>query len=90
MIIDLNRYRHVIKPILKQWVENYPDRDKFEVLETVAQMNSCPLIAVAFYLEELYGQTDKLDKYIARLIDYYQVEVINKKEKENDGSRTCG
>jgi hypothetical protein len=79
MILDLNKYRRVIKPLVESYITRTPDADKCEDLTLIAQSTGCHILAVGYYMGELFGFSEELKAKIGRLQTYYhEVEVINK------------
>ena len=80
MTLDLNRYRHVIKPIVKLTIERDPGLDKPETLQLIAQATNCHIVAVGHYMAELYGMTPELQRKIAMLVSFYHIDSIINQE----------
>ena len=79
MILDLDRYRRVIKPLVKLHIQRNSEVDKGKELTTIAQSTECHILAVAYFMEELFGKTEELTAKIESLQKFYHhVEVINK------------
>lgn len=76
MTIDLNRYRRNIKPIIEAFVTREPTADKNELIGRIALATTCPIIAVCYYMSELYGMSPELKAFIGRLVDFYKVDTI--------------
>lgn len=74
-MIDLNTYRHSCKPQIKAWCDARPDKVPADMLSEIALATSCPLIAVGYYIQELYGPNVTLDTTIQRLIKWYNETV---------------
>lgn len=76
-IVDLNKYRHTLKPQIKAWIDYKEPEDLLREISMLSCVTSYPLIEVCYYTGELYGFTPELLKMIASLVAYYQVtEVI--------------
>lgn len=89
MTIDLERYRRVIKPLIKLYVERQTRTvTKSQVCGPLAIATNCPIIAVAHFVGELYGFDAELTGYIDRLVAFYKVDaVINQEQNiEHGGS----
>lgn len=81
MIIDLNRYRRNIKPLVQYYVERNPDINKSDALTVVAGMTDCHIVAVGYYMAELFGMTEELRNSLDRLEKFYNYPiVVNKQE----------
>lgn len=79
MIIDLSKYRKVIKPIVKLFVDRNPDKDKCDIVGEIAIYTNCHIVAVCYYMAELYGMSEDLQKTKDSLEKFYKFpEVINK------------
>ncbi len=76
MTIDLNRYRRAIKPICKTWADREHKVPKHELCGSIAIATNCPIIAIGYYMSELYGMTEELQSFLTRLIAFYQVDDI--------------
>ncbi len=75
MIIDLNVYRRSILPQVKLWCDAKEGNPKDHIAD-ISLATSCPIVAVAYYVSELYGTTPELEEYIKKLVDFYHIDDI--------------
>lgn len=80
MIYDLNAYRHVVKPQVKDWLEARPDESQAEAIAKLGLFTSCPLVCICYFVEELQGKSESLTSLIDRLTKFYHVDSIIGKE----------
>jgi hypothetical protein len=85
MTLDLNTYRHSVKPVVKIFC----DRNKrdaanavpvHELLGRIAVATSCPIIAVGYYVGELYGFSDELNEKLRKLEEFYRIDSVTGKQ----------
>lgn len=88
MTIDLDRYRRTIKPIVKLFVERQVSKkSKSEIAGAISLATECPIIAVCYYMAELYGMDLELNTLLNALIAFYHVdEVVNQEEIYSHGN----
>jgi len=86
MILDLNRYRKTIKPLVKLHIARNPDSDLNMNLSMIAQSTSCHILAVSYYLGELFGFSEELESKIVRLQTFYHYVTVTNKEKQDDST----
>ncbi len=91
MIIDLDKTRKQ-KDWIKSMLDTKHQDDRYEQIGILAICAPCPVIAVCYYIGELYGFTPELDQKIQRLVDFYHIEkVINCEDKRATEVRSiCG
>ncbi len=76
MIIDLNRYRRVIKPLVKLYFDRNPDKDKNIAITEISNTTTCHIVAVGYYTAELYGMTEYLRSKLDMLEEFYRFPEI--------------
>ena len=79
MKLDLNTYRHSIKPTVKHYMESKPNEDKCYHLTIIAQATHCHIIIIGYFVAELYGMSPELRDRLDFLEKYYDYPtVLNK------------
>lgn len=84
MTIDLNLYRRVIKPIVKNFVNKNPTKDKDVIIGEVAIYTNCHIVAVAYFMAELFGMSEELQETTDKLEKFYRYPEVINKEPFND------
>lgn len=74
-MIDLNAYRHIVKPQVKAWVDARPDCSIVSSIGVLSLYTGCNIIAITYYLEELYGASEALIAYRHQLQVFYDETV---------------
>ena len=87
MKIDLDRYRRVIKPIVKNFVNKNPTKDKDVIIGEVAIYTNCHIVAVAYFMAELFGMSEELQETTNNLEKFYRFPEVTNKDKFYDGSQ---
>ncbi len=82
MIVDLSHYR-VNMPAVQRFCDlRLGDLGVERCMTELAITTSCPCIVIAFYIGELYGFTDEVNRIIKRLTEFYGYTEI-KGRKDN-------
>ncbi len=79
MIYDLNLYRHSVLPLVRNWCDYKPDQKPHQLLGEIALITSCPIVVVACFIIELYGESPELTRQLKVLKTFYKVERIEGK-----------
>jgi hypothetical protein len=83
-IVDLNKYRTVLKPQLKAWIDYKQPDDLQRELSLFAAVTGFPLLELCYYTGELYGFSFELLAMITSLKKFYQVEQVIGEESPLD------
>jgi hypothetical protein len=75
MKIDLDRYRVNI-PFIEAMTKAKNEEGRIKEASILAVALHLPIIAVFYYLGELYGFTPELYKEINRLQEFYNVDLV--------------
>ena len=86
MILDLNRYRRVIKPLVKLHLARNEDKNICNELTIIAEATKCHILAVGHYVLELIGPNEELEAKVGRLQNYYHDVIVTNKEKQDDST----
>lgn len=76
MTIDLDLYRHTVKPLLVAALRNHPERPITDNISEVARGSYCPIIAVTCYAMEIVGKTVDLNNFLDSLKVFYRPDDI--------------
>jgi hypothetical protein len=77
MTINLDHYRSVIPTIISMTQEVKTAKERYKLLSRIALATSCHILAVVYYLAELYGMDEDLQGFIdRRQKDFYNVDGI--------------
>ncbi len=74
-MIDLDHTR-INVPFIHDLTKNLSQKDREEKASLLATATHCPIIAVLYYIAELYGMTPTLKKGIARRCKYYTIKEV--------------
>lgn len=81
MVLDCDSYRVNVAQIQTLTAEK-SDKERLEMIGSLAVITGVPIIIVTCYLGELYGFSPEIDAKIKRLMSFYTItEVINIKHK---------
>lgn len=75
MTLDIDKYRINI-PFIETYINNQPNMDFEAELTILAASKDIPIIAVCYYMGELYGFNTRLLNKINRLKIFYNVSNI--------------
>lgn len=75
MILDVSRYR-ICVPNIEAMMRDKSEDERYQLLSIAAVSEACPIIAVCWYVGELYGFWPKLQDLITRLKEFYRIEEI--------------
>lgn len=76
MTIDLDKYRNQI-PFIKYLMDKAkPEERLTRTLSEIAPAIHCPIIAVAYYVAEIYGMSPETQLVIDKLKTYYRVTEV--------------
>jgi hypothetical protein len=84
--IDLDSYRRVIKPLVELHVKRNPEQDLNNTLSVIAQTTTCHIVAVGYFLAELYGMNPNLRSKLDMLEKFYSYPEV-KNYKPDDISK---
>lgn len=70
-MLDLNDYRHTTFSLVKSICEFRADENPYDLIGDIALATECPIIVVAHYVGEIYGQTPELLSQIDRFMIFY-------------------
>lgn len=76
MTYDLNAYRHTVKPQIKSWCNYKSQEDPHSMIGALAVATDCPIVAICYFVAELYGMTNELQTKIQRLEHFYKVDAV--------------
>lgn len=79
MIYDLAVYRRVVKPQIIVWFADKPKADKLKAMGKIALYTSCPIVAVGYFIGEIFGFTPELNAAIKSLEAFYRVDEVKNK-----------
>lgn len=79
MKYDLDLYRRTIIPIIVGWCQFRPDETPISQIGAIAIGTECPIVAVAYFVEEVFGTSEELKAYIEILEKFYKVTEIKGK-----------
>lgn len=73
-MIELNKYRHHL-PVIKYWCDSRKKRP-IDGISEIAIATNIPIIAICYFIGELYGFDDELNTKIKRLKEFYKEDVL--------------
>lgn len=71
--MNYDHYRINIPSIKQATIELDPD-ERYAIISTIAVSTHVPIIAVCYFMGELYGFDDRLTSFIERLKIFYRSE----------------
>jgi hypothetical protein len=73
--MNLDKYRINVSTI-QGILEHKTDAERLSMLGRVSIMTSVPIIVVAMFMKELYGDIPGLDKKLIALMKFYDVKSV--------------
>lgn len=80
MIVDLARCRRIVKPTCKAMGDREREINPADLCGRAALATSCHIVAVAYYMAELYGMTPRLQAFIDLHVDFYHITEVQNQE----------